>query len=42
MGRQPSWSLVGKAGIVLAVLRGEVSVAEATRRESASAASVSK
>lgn len=42
MGRQPGKSVEDKARIVLAVLRGEVSVAEAARREGASAVSVSK
>ena len=35
MGRRPAKSAEYKAGIVLAVLRGEVSLAEAARREGA-------
>ncbi|MCY4133467.1 MAG: helix-turn-helix domain-containing protein [bacterium] len=42
MSRQPGKSVEDKARIVLAVLRGEVSVAEAARREGTSAVSVSK
>ena len=42
MGRQPGKSVEDKLRIVLAVLRGEVSVAEAARREGASAVSISK
>ena len=42
MGRQPTKSVEDKARIVLAVLRGEVTIAEAARREGASAVSVSK
>ena len=42
MGRQPAKSVEDKTRIVLAVLRGEVSIAEAARREGASAVSVSK
>ncbi len=42
MGRQPGKSLEGKARIVLAVLRGEVTIAEAARWEGVSAVSVSK
>lgn len=42
MGRQPVKSVEDKTRIVLAVLRGEVSIAEAARREGASAVSVSK
>ena len=42
MGRRSGMSVGDEARIVLAVLRGEVSVAEAARREGASAVSVSK
>ncbi|MCY3861656.1 MAG: helix-turn-helix domain-containing protein [bacterium] len=42
MSRQTGKSVEDKARIVLAVLRGEVSVAEAARREGTSAVSVSK
>ena len=42
MGREPAKSAADKMRIVLAVLRGEVSVAEAARREGASAVSVAK
>jgi len=42
MGCQPTKSVEDKARIVLAVLRGGVAIAEAARREGASAVSVSK
>ena len=42
MGRRSGMSVGDEARIVLAVLRGEVSVAEAARREGTSAVSVSK
>lgn len=42
MGRRPGKSAGDEARIVLAVLRGEVSIAEAARREGASAVSVAK
>ena len=42
MGRQPARSVEDKTRIVLAVLRGEISVAAAARREAASQVSISK
>ena len=42
MGRQPGKSVEDKLRIVVAVLRGEVTIAEAARREATSAVSVSK
>lgn len=42
MGHQPTKSVEDKTRIVLAVLRGEVSIAEAARREGTSAVSISK
>ena len=42
MGHQPLKSVEDKVRIVLAVLRGEISIAAAARREGASAVSVSK
>ena len=42
MGRQPAKSAEERTRIVLAVLRGEVAIAEAARRDGASAVSVSK
>lgn len=42
MGHQPTKSVADKERIVLAVLRGEVSIAEAARREATSAVSISK
>ena len=42
MGRQPVKSVEDKVRIVLAVLRGEVSIAAAARREGTSAMSISK
>ncbi len=42
MGCQPAKSVVDKLRIVLALLRGEVAIAGAARREGASAVSVSK
>ena len=42
MGQVPSKSVEGKVRIVLAVLRGEISIAAAARREGASGVSISK
>jgi len=42
MGRPPVWSAEEKLRIVMAVLRGEVSMAEAARREKVSETSVGK
>lgn len=42
MGSQPVKSVEDKTRIVLAVLRGEISIAEASRRESVSQVSISK
>jgi len=42
MGQAPSKSVEDKARIVLAVLRGEISIAAAARREGTSAVSISK
>ncbi len=42
MGRPPVWSAEDKLRIVMAVLRGEVSMAEAARREGVSETSVGK
>lgn len=42
MGHQPTKSVEDKQRIVLAVLRGEISIAEAARRENTSAVSISK
>jgi transposase len=42
MGHQPTKSVEDKTRIVLAVLRGEVSIAEAARREGTSTVSISK
>ena len=42
MGHQPLKSVEDKVQIVLAVLRGEISIAAAARREGASAVSISK
>ena len=42
MGRQPAKSVEDKTRIVLAVLRGEITIAAAARREAASEASISK
>ena len=42
MGRQPAKSVEDKTRIVLAVLRGEITIAAAARREAASEVSISK
>lgn len=42
MGKQPTKSVEDKTRIVLAVLRGEISIAEAARREHTSQVSISK
>lgn len=42
MGQQPTRSVEDKNRIVLAVLRGEISIAEAARREGVSQVSISK
>lgn len=42
MGNQPATSMEDKNRIVLAVLRGEISIAEAARREGVSQVSISK
>ena len=42
MGQRPAKSVEAKVRIVLAVLRGEVSIAAAERRERTSAMSISK
>jgi len=42
MGQTPSKSVEDKVRIVLAVLRGEISIAAAARREGTSAVSISK
>ena len=42
MGKQPTKSVEDKNRIVLAVLRGEISIAEAARREGISQVSISK
>jgi len=42
MGHQPTKSVEDKNRIVLAVLRGEISIAEASRREGVSGVSISK
>ena len=42
MGHQPTKSMEDNLRIVLAVLRGEITIAEAARREGTSAVSISK
>lgn len=42
MGKQPTKSVEDKNRIVLAVLRGEISIAEAARREGTSQVSIAK
>lgn len=42
MGHQPTKSVEDKTRIVLSVLRGEITIAEAARREATSAVSISK
>ena len=42
MGKPPSKSVEDKVRIVLAVLRGEISIAAAARREGTSGVSISK
>lgn len=42
MGRQPKWSVEDKSRIVLSVLAGEATIAEASRRHGVSQTSIAK